>query len=907
MTPPAARWAELKALFDAVVEQPAAAREALIAAAVRQQGLSADLLAELRSLLAHHDQAAEGGAFLAASAAAGLAESPPEVLAAARVGQRLGPWEVVRAIGAGGMGEVFEARRADGQYEGRAAVKLLKRGMDSAAVLQRFAQERQALARLSHPHIARLLDAGASADGLPYFVLEFVDGQPIDQAVAGLSLDQRLQLFLQLADAVAHAHRNLLVHRDLKPGNVLVDSQQQVKLLDFGIAKALDPLESQDGTDAPPTLGGVRPYTPHYASPEQVRGEPVSTATDIYSLGVLLYQLLTGTRPTGRHASSAAEAARSVLEETPTRPSRLSPSEAVDPQWLHTRKRLQGDLDNILLKALEKDVAQRYSSVEALALDLRAYRSGLPVSAHAPSAWYLGAKFVRRHRSSVALAGLLVLALLAGLAGTSWQWQQAERARLAERQRAEQVRAQANRLLFDYHDAILLLPGSTEVVARLLADARSYLGSLRDSAQDDAPLLRELGVAHRRLGELHYSLGRPALGDVQQSLALLRESMALLSRAQALEPQVAEHRYQLALVQAALGSTLLEQTDAPGAMALFESSAALFDALAVQAPQNKPYRVEQVRARLRLRDALAGRGSLAGRDAATLAGAELLRAAQLLQRLLQDLPDDGDVLALFATTQNARYLAEAREGRWEDGLALLRSLNPVFDTLVARYPDNMLHARDAAVNRRSQGLALGQLGRYGEALAASSDALQRMQGVAAAQPKNTTARRDVAKLQTDVGWAHLKLGQWAQALPPLQAALDSFEDLARRDPADRRVATGLALAHATLAEVQGQRGQTEAVNRHTQRAVGLAQGLAARGAVDGLRALGLVEQHSAVAWRALSVRPGDSAHRRACQAVAGSVRAWQQLQADGALRPSDAPRRQAMVREQAACAALGGG
>ena len=235
------------------------------------------------------------------------------------------------------MGKVFEARRADGQYDGRAAVKLLKRGMDSAAVLQRFALERQTLARLSHPHIARLLDAGASDDGLPYFVLEYVHGPPIDQAVRGLALERRLHLFLQLTDAVSHAHRNLLVHRDLKPGNVLVDSDGNVKLLDFGIAKALDPLEGHPGEgSSDTTVAGQCPYTPHYASPEQVRGEPVSTATDIYSLGVLLYQMLTGTRPTGRHATTPAETARSVLEDPPTRPSRLSASQAVDPQWLST-------------------------------------------------------------------------------------------------------------------------------------------------------------------------------------------------------------------------------------------------------------------------------------------------------------------------------------------------------------------------------------------------------------------------------------------------------------------------------------------------------------------------------------------------------------------------------------------
>ncbi|MBL8306098.1 MAG: serine/threonine protein kinase, partial [Rubrivivax sp.] len=276
-------WPRLKALFD---EAQALAPEAR-AAWLQAQGLDSATRAELDSLLAHHAAAETAGPhrgdYLRSA-------SPPEVLGLAP-GHRLGAWAVVRSLGSGGMGEVFEARRADGHYEGRAAVKLLKRGMDSAAVLERFARERQALARLVHPHIAALLDAGASAEGLPYFVMEYVDGQPIDAASRGRPLEARLQLFLQLADAVAHAHRNLLVHRDLKPGNVLVNGEGQVKLLDFGIAKALDPLEDADAAGA--TVGGVRPYTPNYASPEQVRGEPVSTATDIYSLGVLLYEMLT--------------------------------------------------------------------------------------------------------------------------------------------------------------------------------------------------------------------------------------------------------------------------------------------------------------------------------------------------------------------------------------------------------------------------------------------------------------------------------------------------------------------------------------------------------------------------------------------------------------------------------------
>jgi len=520
-TPDAARWAQIKALFDGVVEAPPSQREAFITAA----GLDAEALAELRSLLAHHDAAdaadTGGGAFMAASASTAMAETPsPAVLP----GQRLGAWQVVRAIGAGGMGEVFEARRADGSYEGRAAVKLLKRGMDSAAVLQRFAQERQALARLSHPNIARLLDAGASEQGLPYFVLEFVDGQPVDVAVHGKPLEARLQLFLQLADAVAHAHRNLLVHRDLKPGNVLVDREGQVKLLDFGIAKALDPLEGHDGST---TVGGVRPYTPNYASPEQIRGEPVSTATDIYSLGVLLYQMLTGTRPTGRRATTPAEAARSVLEDEPTRPSRLSPDEAVDPHWLQTRRKLEGDLDNILLKALEKAPERRYASVDAFAADVRAMLQGRPVSARAASPAYVLGKFVRRNRWAVlagslggvglasglaaallqgrAAAALGVLGLAGGLALALFQGRRAVLARDEAQARLDDIRGITGSLVFRFGDAVSYLPGGMQIKEELLQDALRSLDRLATGRDRDPALLADVANTYARLAELQFS------------------------------------------------------------------------------------------------------------------------------------------------------------------------------------------------------------------------------------------------------------------------------------------------------------------------------------------------------------------------------------------------------------------
>ena len=358
-----------------------------------------------------------------------LGAAPPDPLPRME-GRQLSGYTLVREIGHGGMGSVYLAERSDGAFHKEVAVKLVRQGMTGADILGRFRQEREILASLDHPGIARLLDADTTEEGLPYFVMEFVDGQPIDRWCdeRKLKVTQRLKLFRAVCDAVEYAHQRLVVHRDLKPGNILVTGDGNVKLLDFGIAKILRP--ERAGEETTRTL--ARLMTPEYASPEQVNGANITTQTDVYSLGVVLYELLTGHRPYRLLRAAVREMERVIAEEEPTRPSLVvaTTEERVTPRTVsevregdpnRLRKRLEGDLDCIVLTALHKEPVRRYRSVEAFAEDVGRHLDNRPVSAREDSLWYRVSRFVRRHPGAVAAGILIVLSLVAGGLTTLWE------------------------------------------------------------------------------------------------------------------------------------------------------------------------------------------------------------------------------------------------------------------------------------------------------------------------------------------------------------------------------------------------------------------------------------------------------------------------------------------------------
>ncbi|MEW6366294.1 MAG: serine/threonine-protein kinase [Acidobacteriota bacterium] len=506
------RWELIEALFHAALEREAAERGRFLDEACRGD---AGLRSELDSLIASHEDSTRFLAKPVAEDAVMLMSSSAKTLGE---GHAIGPYKIIREIGHGGMGSVYLAARADDQYQMQVAIKVVRPGMDSEFLLHRFHTERQILASLDHPNIARLLDGGRTADGRPYLVMEYVEGRPIDAYCREhhLSIPDRLSLFRVVCSAVHYAHQHLVVHRDIKHGNILVTREGVPKLLDFGIAKLLNPDPSKTaGATAP----GQQLMTLDYASPEQLRGENITTVSDVYSLGVLLYRLLTGRPPYILKGRRFDEVLRSICIEDPARPSAavIEPGSAADPSATvgagpqveaeyaeppeKLRRLLEGDLDNIVLMAMRKEPRRRYATVEQFSDDLRRHQVGLPVIAREDTFRYRAGKFVLRHKVGVAAAGLVLLSLVGGIVATAWQARIAasERDRTrVEAQKAEQINAFVQDML---SSADPRYRGKDVTVAEVLDEAAQRAKTeLRGQPEIQAAVRTTIGLTYMSLG-----------------------------------------------------------------------------------------------------------------------------------------------------------------------------------------------------------------------------------------------------------------------------------------------------------------------------------------------------------------------------------------------------------------------
>lgn len=496
----AARWKRVKEVFDHAMHLPQPDLTRYLDEAC---GTDMELREEVLSLLA---ALGDAGSFME-EAVVNLAK--PRTF----VGRQIGPYRLESLLGQGGMGEVYLSTRELDGYPMRVALKLIRHSAVTPGGLRRFRMERQILARLHHPGITQLLDGGITDDGLPYLVTEYIEGTPLDKAenVRKLSLPARLKTFLAICDAVSYAHRQLVVHGDLKPGNILVHAGDEIKLLDFGISRLLH--SGEDTTEAKPG-GTTQPaMTPAWTSPEQLRGEPAGIASDIYSLGRILYHLLTAEHAVPMDNLAPLQYHEKLRQHVPVLPSQRCGD-----------KDMEGDLDNIALKAVEFEPAERYPSVEALAEDIRAHLDSRPIAARSHTWRYRTHKFVRRNKLVVVATAAVALALIGGLAMTLWQ---ARIARLnyerAER-RFQDVRRLANTFIFDMDDAIARLPGSTAVRGTMVRNSLQYLDSLAQEAKDDPSLQEDLANAYEKVGDVQGRPGSLNLGGTAASLQSYRKA-----------------------------------------------------------------------------------------------------------------------------------------------------------------------------------------------------------------------------------------------------------------------------------------------------------------------------------------------------------------------------------------------
>jgi non-specific serine/threonine protein kinase/serine/threonine-protein kinase len=727
-------WQRVKQVAGDALEQPDALRPAFVASACAGDTV---LQQEVESLLRSTARAGD------------RLEALPAAITPLAPGTLVGPYRLVRELGTGGMGAVYLAERADDEFEQRVAIKVVRGGFASPFLLERVREERRILASLEHSNIARLLDGGATDTGLPYVVMEYVEGEPIDRFcdTRRLTLQQRLEIFCEACAAVHYAHQRLVIHRDIKAGNILVTAERIPKLLDFGIAKLLDP--SLRPGEQKATL--YRVMTPESASPEQLRGEPLTVAVDVYALGVLLFRLLTGRSPYGDLRSEAeliaavcdrpAPAASVVARQHPA----SGPGEAIPT-----------DLDVIVAKALRKEPDRRYGSVEDLAGDVRRYLDGRPVLAAPDSLSYRARKFARRHRIAVAASIALVLTLAGGVAATLWQARIAER----ERARAETLRARAERefnavrglansVLGELHDAVTNLPGSTAAREILLRRATEYLDALAVEAGHDSELRRELAAGYRRLAEVQGAAGLQNLGD---------------------------------------------QTTARGN---YLKAAGMLEALRAQSPGD-------LRDRLALAETYTRLAAFENERAARRA---LYAQARVLVDGMERLePPNGLAFSIAAAVWNGLGDEQIVDGQHQEARAARETAVRLGERALAMDARNLSWSRNVSLYYKKLGALLEFFDKVDEAIPYYRRAMALDRERIAQEPGRLLSRLDLSFAFGSMGSALRRKGDFRGAIEHYEQAIALRQEVAARDPRDDFAQTSVAYGFERIAGIRLQAG-----------------------------------------------------------------------------------------------------
>jgi tetratricopeptide (TPR) repeat protein len=746
-------------------------------------------------------------------------------------------------IGAGGMGVVYKAFRA-GDFSKVVAIKIVHEA--DPAIVALFLQERQILARLEHPHIARLLDGGSTPDGLPFLVMEFVDGVPIDRYVSERKLSRRelLELFRKICAAVFYAHGQLVLHRDLKPANILVTQDGQPKLLDFGVAKCLDGSGVRTRT-------GAGAMTPEYASPEQVQGAPIGTASDIYSLGVLLYELLTGVGPY-RETGSAMDLAREICSGVP------------ESLAARSGRSFDADLERIVQMALRKEPARRYASVEQFSEDIRRYLEGYPVLARPATRRYLVAKFVGRNKTAILAAVLVLMTLGGGVAATVWE------ARAANR-RFNDARKLANSYLFEFYDGIRDLPGATPVRQLVVKRALEYLDSLAAERGGDVALGRELATAYVRVGDVEGAPNWASLGDRPGALASYRKALAVRQRLAAASPDNVDLDSDLSESYSRISNMLTVAGDLSGSAENGRRAVALMEKVVARKPADAKVRNDLANTYVSLGDVL-GNNDLPNLGDPKGALELYRKAVAIREKLVAEDPSNQDrrmwLQVGYAKTASVLQSLGDKEGSIA---AYVKCLDGA-EELLRQQPLNVLHRKDAAIVNRSLSLLLIRTGALEEARTRGDRSAQLFGELATADPGDVQAQQELADSRWSQGYVLAKLKDVHGAFEHYDSAIALYQKVIAAHPGI--APAGLRTAFQLKADLANQTGDTAKALASARNEIEIdGRLLAANSAnVGALHNLGVAYLQTGQAHETLALRASLPASTRKAEWI--EARSW---------------------------------
>jgi tetratricopeptide (TPR) repeat protein/tRNA A-37 threonylcarbamoyl transferase component Bud32 len=717
------------------------------------------------------------------------------------VGQVIGSYSIESCIGHGGMGTVYRAVRDDDAFRKTVALKLVRSGRSSDYFERRFRQERQILAGLQHPNIATVLDGGTTDAGQPYLVMEYVEGQPITEycAARAAAVSERLALVRIVCAAVQYAHQNLVIHRDIKPANVLVDGHGLPKLVDFGIAKLLTSGAEADVAQAATMIPVM---TPEYASPEQIKGQTVTTASDVYSLGVLLYELLAGRRPYEVQAESLTAIVKAVCETEPVAPSEAAPE--------RNRTALRGDLDTIVLKALRKEPDRRYQTARELSEDLRRHVEGLPVTARADTVGYRAGKFVRRNRAAVTASVLVAASLIGGIVTTTWQ------ARLAER-RFDDARRLIHSVIFDIQPKLGALPGTTPLRKELVESTLEYLVALARDAGDDPRLLRELSASYVQLARVQGLQGEANVGDVQAARRTLGEAEKLVARLSEIDPDGPESLHEAVVLERYLALSYL------------------YEAAYAPARQHARRAVELAERAVNIRPDFQAREDLAD-TRRTLANCsdsaeEFARSQRIYESLLGEKPDEPRILRNLSQVYKYAAGLHYQKGENREGLDLIVKAHAIDEKLLAADPENPQGQDDLSFSLNQLSWGHSQLGDLTAALAFSEQSLVMRERAVARNPGEARAQERLGYVLRAIALLRRRTGDRAGARRDYQRAHAIYTEVRARGYGGAYAASELGSTELELGDLESEAGHNEDACRWYGRSAALFDDLAARGSL----------------------------------------------------------------------------